>query len=57
VNNQKQATSNIGKLLKEKMMDSQPQVLLDSQESESDTQTGPADNSSAKPQSEETNSV
>ena len=65
VNNQKQATSNIGKLLKEKMMDSQPQVLLDSQESEldeeaesgSDIEIGPTDNSSAKPQPEEANSV
>lgn len=65
VNNQKQATSNIGKLLKEKMMDSQPQVLLDSQESEldekaesgSDIEIGPTDNSSAKPQAEEANSV
>jgi small subunit ribosomal protein S1 len=65
VNNQKQATSNIGKLLKEKMMDSQPQVLLDSQESEldeeaesgSDIEIGPTDNSSAKPQPEETDSI
>ena len=65
VNNQKQATSNIGKLLKEKMMDSKPKVLLDSQESEldeeaesgSDIEIGPTDNSSAKPQCKETNSV
>ena len=65
VNNQKQATSNIGNLLKEKMMDSQPQALLDSQESEldeaaeseSDIEIGPTESSSAKPQPEETNSV
>lgn len=65
VNNQKQATSNIGKLLKEKMLDSQPQTLLDSQESNlneeaesgSDIEIGMTDNSSAKPQTEETNSV
>ena len=65
VNNQKQATSNIGTLLKEKMLDSQPQTLLDSHESEldeaaesgSDIEIGPADSSSAKPQPEETNSI
>ena len=65
VNNQKQATSNIGTLLKEKMMDSQPQSLLDSQESEldeaaesePDIEIGPTDNSSANPQPEETNSI
>ena len=65
VNNQKQATSNIGTLLKEKMMDSQPKALLDSQESEldeaaepeSDIEVGPADSSSAKPQPEKTDSV
>ncbi len=65
VNNQKKATSNIGTLLKEKMMDSQPQALLDSQESEldeaeeseSDIEIGPTDSSSAKPQPEETDSV
>ncbi len=65
VNNQKQATSNIGTLLKEKMLDSQPQTLLDSQESEldeaeeseSDIEIGPTDSSSAKPQPEETDSV
>ena len=65
VNNQKQATSNIGKLLKEKMMDSQPQAILDRQESEldeaaeseSNIEIGPPDSSSAKPQPEETNSV
>ena len=59
MNKQKQATSNLGELLKEKMMNSQPQALPDSPESElgeaaepeSDTQTGPADGSSAKPQS------
>ncbi len=65
VNNQKQATSNIGALLKEKMLDSQPQTLLDSQESEldeaaeseSDIEIGPTDSSSAKTQPEETNSI
>jgi small subunit ribosomal protein S1 len=65
MNNQKQATSNIGKLLKEKMMDSQPQALLDRQESEmdeaaeseSDIEIGTTDSSSAKPQPEETHSV
>ena len=57
VNNQKQATSNIGELLKEKMMQSEPQALLDSQESESDTQIEQADSSSGKSQSEETDSV
>lgn len=65
VNNQKQATSNIGKLLKEKMMDSQPQALLDSEESEldeaaeseSDIEIGPVDSSSAKSQPEEAKSV
>lgn len=65
VNNQKQATSNIGTLLKEKMLDSQPQTLLDSQESEldeaaeseSDIEIGPTDSSSAKTQPEETNSI
>lgn len=39
VNNQNQATSNVGELLKEKMMDSQPQDLLDRQESELDEAT------------------
>jgi small subunit ribosomal protein S1 len=65
VNNQKQATSNIGELIKEKMMNSQPQALPDSQESdlnraaesESDNQIGPADSTSAKPESEEVNSA
>jgi small subunit ribosomal protein S1 len=57
VNNQKQATSNIGELLKEKMMQSQPQALLDSQESESDTQIEEADSSSGKSQSKENDSV
>ncbi len=65
VNNQNQATSNVGELLKEKMMDSQPQDLLDRQESEldeateleSDIEIGSTDSSSAKPQPEETNSI
>jgi small subunit ribosomal protein S1 len=50
-NNQKKATSNLGELLREKMMHSQPQAHSDSQESEihdaaeseSDTQTASAD--------------
>jgi small subunit ribosomal protein S1 len=50
-NNQKKASSNLGELLKEKMMNSQPQALSETQESElpgaaeseSDTQTGSAD--------------
>ena len=54
----------LGELLKEKMMNSQPQALPDSQESElyeaaeseSQNQIGPADSTSAKPQSEEVNS-
>jgi len=65
VNNQKQATSNIGTLLKEKMMDSQSQALLDKQESEldeaveseSDIEIGPDDSSSEKPKPEKTDSV
>ena len=65
VNNQEQATSNLGEVLKEKIMDLQPQASLDSQEpephesaeSESDTQGGSADSSSVKSQSEETNSI
>jgi hypothetical protein len=65
VNNQEQATSNLGEVLKEKIMDLQPQASLDSQEpephesaeSESDTQDGSADSSSVKSQSEETNSI
>jgi small subunit ribosomal protein S1 len=65
VNNQKQATSNLGEVLKEKIKDLQPQALLDSQEpephesaeSESDTQVGSADSSSVKSQSEKTNCI
>jgi len=65
VNNREQATSNLGEVLKEKIMDLQPQASLDSQEpdphesaeSESDTQDGSADSSSVKSQSEETNSI
>ena len=34
VNNQEQATSNLGEVLKEKIMDLRPQALLDSQEAE-----------------------
>jgi small subunit ribosomal protein S1 len=65
VNNQEQATSNLGEVLKEKIMDLQPQALLDSKEpeqhepaeSESDTQVGSADSFFVKSQSEETNST
>jgi len=65
VNHQKQATSNIGDLLKEKMMNLQRQALLDNHESElleeaeseSDIQIAKADSYSKKPKSEETNSV
>jgi len=65
VNNQEQATSNLGEVLKEKIKDLQPQALLDSQEpephesaeSESDTQGGSADSSSVKSQSEKTNCI
>jgi small subunit ribosomal protein S1 len=60
VNNQEQASSNLGEVLKEKIMDLQPQTLLDSQEleqhesaeSELDTQVGSADSFFVKSQSE-----
>ena len=52
MNYQKQATSNIGELLKEKMMNLQSQALLDNNESESDIQIEKADSSSEKPKSE-----
>ena len=65
VNNQKKVTSNLGDLLKEKMMSLQSQALPDSQESElheaaeseSDTRIRPADCSSTIPQSAKTNSA
>ncbi|MCJ7595578.1 MAG: 30S ribosomal protein S1 [Desulfobacterales bacterium] len=56
VKNQKQATSNLGELLKEKMLDLQPQVSLDNPESELDTEIGPADGPSEQPPSGEMNS-
>ena len=52
MNYQKQATSNIGELLKEKMMNLQPQALLDNNESESNITIEKADSSSEKPKSE-----
>ena len=65
VNNQKKATSNLGEVLKEKILDLQPKTLIDSQEpepnesteSEPDTQIGSVDSPSVKTQSEETNSI
>jgi small subunit ribosomal protein S1 len=65
VNSQKQATSSLGELLKEKMMNLQPQAALENQkselseavESESDTEIETADSSSEKPKSEEINSA
>ena len=52
MNYKKQATSNIGELLKEKMLNLKPQALLDNNESESDIQIGKGDSSSEKPKSE-----
>jgi len=63
VNNQERATSSIGALLKEKMLDYQAQSSLDSREpekqetAESDTQTGKADRPFSRSQSEETDLV
>ena len=65
VNNQEKATSNLGELLKEKMMNGKYQASLETQESDlqegaesgSDTQIGEDDTSSARPQSGEVNSA
>jgi small subunit ribosomal protein S1 len=52
MNYQERVTSNIGDLLKEKMMNLQAQALLNIRESESDIQCEKADQSSEKPKSE-----
>jgi small subunit ribosomal protein S1 len=53
VKNQKHATSNLGELLKEKMMDLKPQIPPDNPESGPDDGTESADGPSEQPPSEE----